>query len=136
MFEIGAAADWEAGEGAVYRGATFAFEMTPIEHWLELEVGVTAIAAAGSIEMPVDVLFKKPWRLSPGFEFMIGIGPELIHVSGTDRGTFWGIGTVLDFMFWPSKNVGWYVEPGYEVTFRDGARHRGAGIAAGLLIGR
>jgi len=28
-------------------GATFAFEVTPIEHWLELEVGVSAIRADG-----------------------------------------------------------------------------------------
>jgi hypothetical protein len=26
--------------------------------------------------------------------------------------------------------------PGYEVTFRDGGRHRGVGIAVGILIGR
>jgi hypothetical protein len=136
VFEIGAAADWEPEEGAVHKGGTFAFEVTPIEHWLELEIGVTAIAAGAAVEMPIDVLLKKPWRPSPYFEFMIGIGPELIHVSGPDRGTFWGIEGVLDFMFWPTKNVGWYVEPGYEITFRDGARHRGIGVAAGLLIGK
>jgi hypothetical protein len=39
-------------------------------------------------------------------------------------------------MFWPRKNIGWYLEPGYEVTFRDGTTHRGIGMAAGLLIGR
>jgi len=26
--------------------------------------------------------------------------------------------------------------PGYEVTFRDGGRHRGVGITVGILIGR
>jgi hypothetical protein len=43
---------------------------------------------------------------------------------------------VLDFMFWPRKNVGWYVEPGYEVTFRGGTTHHGLGISGGMLIGR
>ena len=137
VFEIGAAADWDPQEGPVHTGGTFAFEVTPIEHWLELEIGVTAIAAGGGVvEMPIDVLFKKPWRLSPQFEFMVGVGPELVRVSGPERGTFWGVEGVLDFMFWPRKTVGWYVEPGYEVTFRDGARHRGVGIAVGILIGR
>ena len=28
------------------------------------------------------------------------------------------------------------VEPGYEVTLRGGIKHRGLGIAGGLLIGR
>jgi hypothetical protein len=39
-------------------------------------------------------------------------------------------------MFWPKKNVGWYVEPGYELTMRDGVSHQGVGIAIGLLLGR
>jgi hypothetical protein len=133
--ELGAAADWSGSEG-FHPGGTFAFEVTPIEHWLELEVGVTAIRAGASIEMPVDVLFKKPWRFSPRFELMVGVGPELVHVTGPDRATFWGLSSVLDFMVWPRKNVGWYVEPGYEVTFRGGATHHGLGISAGLLIGR
>lgn len=86
--------------------------------------------------MPVDILFKKPWPVSTTFEFMIGAGPELVHATGRDSGTFWGVSGVADFMFWPKRNVGWYLEPGYEVTLRDGARHHGLGIAAGLLIGR
>ena len=74
--------------------------------------------------------------MSPTVEFMIGVGPELIHATGPDGETFWGMSTVLDFMFWPRKNIGWYVEPGYELTFRDGTKHHGLAIAAGLLIGR
>ena len=136
VLEIGAAADWEPDERAIHGGGTFAFEVTPIEHWLELEIGVTALAAGAGVEMPIDVLLKKPWRLSPQFEFMIGAGPELVHASGPERGTFWGVEAVLDFMFWPKKNVGWYIEPGYEVTFRDGEHHRGVGVAMGILIGK
>jgi hypothetical protein len=135
VFEIGPAGDWSRAEG-FHPGATFAFEVTPIENWLEFEVGVTAIRADGGVEMPFDVLFKKPWRFSPSFEFMIGMGPELVHVSGSGRGTFWGLEGVADLMFWPRRNVGWYVEPGYEVTFRDGTPHHSLGIAVGLLVGR
>jgi hypothetical protein len=135
ILEFGAAGDWSRAEG-FHPGGTFAFEVTPIENRLELEIGVTAIRADANTEIPVDVLFKKPWRFSPQFEFMIGIGPEIVHATGPNRATFWGLSSVLDFMFWPRRNVGWYVEPGYELTFRDGTTHRGLGIAAGLLIGR
>lgn len=135
VFEIGAAGDWSRAEG-FHPGGTFAFEVTPIERWLELEIGVTAIHGDDGTEIPIDVLFKKPWRLSPTFEFMIGVDPELIHATGPNNDTFWGLSAVLDFMFWPRKNVGWCVEPGYELTFRDGAKHHGLAIAAGLLIGR
>jgi hypothetical protein len=36
VFEIGAEGDWSKAEG-LHAGGTFAFEVTPIEHWLELE---------------------------------------------------------------------------------------------------
>jgi hypothetical protein len=135
VYELGLAGDWSRTEG-LHPGGTAAFEVTPIEHWLELEFGFTAIRADTSTEMPIDVLFKKPWQISRTFEFMIGVGPELIHATGRDGGTYWGVSSVLDFMFWPKRNVGWYFEPGYEVTFRDGTNHRGLGMAAGVLIGR
>ena len=134
ILEFGAAGDWSRAEG-FHPGGTFAFEVTPIEKWLELEIGVTVIRADRSFEIPVDVLFKKPWRFSPQFEFMVGVGPELVHAIGPDHATFWGVSSVLDFMFWPRKNLGWYVEPGYEVAFRGGSHH-GLAIAAGLLVGR
>jgi hypothetical protein len=135
VFELGWAASWSRGENAHWRGGTFAFEVTPIEHWLEIEVGVSAIHADGVTEIPIDVLFKKPWSVSPEFEVMVGIGPELTHSTGSDSATYWGVSSVLDLMFWPKKNVGWYLEPGYEVTFRNGTEH-GFALAAGLIIGR
>jgi hypothetical protein len=133
---FGAAGDWETAAGYVHTGGTFALELTPIEDQLELEFGITALAANGGIELPVAVLFKKPWRFSPQFEFMVGAGPEIVHAFGPNHATFWGGEVVLDFMFWPRTNIGWYVEPGYEFTFPAGAPHHGVALTAGLLIGR
>jgi hypothetical protein len=31
---------------------------------------------------------------------------------------------------------GWHLEPGYELTFREGTTHVGLRMAAGVLIGR
>src|ERR1051326_2070750 len=84
VYELGMAGDWSRREG-FHPGGTFAFEVTPIEGWLELEMGVTAIHGDRSTEMPVDVLFKKPWRISRRFEFMLGVGPELVHATGPDH---------------------------------------------------
>jgi hypothetical protein len=135
VFELGAAGDWSPSEG-FHPGGTVAFEVTPIEHWLELEVGATAIRAEAGSEIAVDLLFKKPWQLSRTIEFMAGAGPEIVHATGPNSETFWGIEAVADVMFWPRKNVGWYLEPGYEMTMRDGGRQHGLGIAVGLIIGR
>jgi len=136
IYELGWVGEWSRDEGFNAKGATFAFEVTPIERWLELEIGVAALRAKTSTEIPVDVLFKKPWQISSTVEFMAGAGPELIHTTGVGRGTSWGFSAVADFMFWPKPNVGWYVEPGYEAVFRQAKTEHGLGIAAGLLIGR
>ncbi len=67
---------------------------------------------------------------------MAGVGPELVHATGPAPATFWGVEVIADLMVWSRKNVGWYVEPGYEMTMREGLRHQGLGLAGGLLIGR
>ena len=82
VLEIGGVVEWEGTEHAVHGGGALAFEVTPIENTLELEIGIAAVPADGGVEMPVDVLFKKPWRFSPKFEFMIGAGPEIVHSFG------------------------------------------------------
>ena len=136
VYELGWAGDYSSAEGFHAKGATLAFEVTPIPDRLELEVGVTAIRANGVTETSVDLLFKKPWTLSKRVEFMAGIGPEVIHAMGTQAGTFWGLSAVGDLMFWPKKNIGSYLEPGYEASFRAGTTHQGFAMAGGLIIGR
>ena len=39
----------------------------------------------------------------------------------------------LDFMFWPTKNVGWFVEPTWSIAPRTG--EHSLGVSIGLLIG-
>lgn len=133
-YELGWAADWSRPEGFRPGGITFAFEVTPIERWLEIEVGATVIHAAPGSETSVDVLFKKPWSISPKVELMAGAGPEVIYASDAGGRTSGGLSAVLDVMIWPTRKVGWYVEPGYEAVFQSGAVQHGAAIAAGLLI--
>jgi hypothetical protein len=135
VYELGWEGDWSHAEG-LNHGATAAVEFTPIARWLEIEIGASAVHHADGTEYPVDVLFKKPWDLSRRVELMAGVGPEVIHATGPSSGTFRGVSAVLDLMVWPTKRVGWYLEPGYEVTFRQGTRVPGIAVAAGLLIGR
>lgn len=134
VLEIGGAAEWEHG-GEAHYGFSMAIETTPIENLLELEFGVSAIHAEDGTELSIDILFKKPFSLSPQVEFMIGLGPALVHVPGGEQGgTFAGAEMVLDFMFWPGRHLGWYVEPGYDLLFDEGTQH-GLGVTAGLLVG-
>ncbi len=134
VFELGWEGDWSNGE--VWRhGGTLAMEVTPIEHWLELEFGVSVLRATSGAEIPIDLLFKKPWRISHRVEFMAGVGPELVY-STVDHDALWGLSVVADLMVWPSKSVGWYLEPGWERTFQHSTHQDGLAVAAGLIIGR
>ena len=136
VVELGVAPGWSLTNSRSSFGPTVAIEVSPIEKWLELEAGVTPSFNRRSTEWATDLLFKKPWTLSPKIEFMAGIGPEWIHTreSGKTRNSVGGQ-AVLDFMFWPGRKHkwGWYFEPGYEYNFGPG-HERSIGIAFGLLI--
>jgi hypothetical protein len=47
VFELGWDGEWSRSEGFQPTGSTFAVEITPIEHWLELEIGVTGVRSNG-----------------------------------------------------------------------------------------
>jgi hypothetical protein len=137
VLELGGAANWNFKGGGTSFGPTVAVEVTPIENWLELEAGVTPFFTRHSTEWDTDLLFKKPWTLSKKAEFMLGAGPEWVHLAknGVTTNSVSGEG-VLDFMFWPGAKhrFGWYLEPSYEYNFGPG-REQSLGISGGLLIG-
>ncbi len=113
-----------------------AVEFTPIEDWLEVEIGTSPVFSAHTVEWDTDVLFKKPWTLSKKAELMAGAGPEWVHTRqfGVSSNAL-AAEFALDFMYWPKAQhkLGWFVEPAYEYTF--GPRHeKSMGISWGLLI--
>jgi hypothetical protein len=137
ILELGAAASRSLTAGDSSVGPTVAVEVTPIENWLELEMGVTPLFARHSTEWSVDLLFKKPWSLSRKVEFMAGIGPEWIHKreNGVSANSIGGE-AAMDFMIWPAgkHRFGFFVEPAYEYDFGRG-HEQSIGISGGLLIG-
>jgi hypothetical protein len=134
VVEIGTAGEWPLDGERPNFGGTIAVEMTPIEDWLELEFGLSTLATTGHTELSGDVLFKKPFRLSPTVEFMVGAGPSFSQtLNGPERGTSVSAEFALDFMFWPTKNVGWYIEPTWSVDPRNG--QQSAAVSIGMLIG-
>jgi hypothetical protein len=136
ILELGGASAWDLRSGSASFGADIAAEATPIENWLELEAGTTPLFTRHSIEWDTDLLFKKPWTLSKKAEFMLGLGPEWVHLRqfGVSHNAF-AAELALDFMFWPTAkhHFGYYVEPSYDYTFAPG-HERSIGVTAGLLI--
>jgi len=136
ILEFGAAASVNPKDGTSSYGPSFAFEVTPIENWLEIEAGTTPLFRTHSTEWDTDIVFKKPWTLSRKVEFMAGIGPEWVHSNepGVEPNSIAGEG-VGDFMFWPTgkHRFGWYLEPSYDYNFMRG-HEQSLSITGGLLI--
>lgn len=134
VLEFGGAGEWPLNGERPNFGGTIAAEIEPIEGWLELEFGLTTLATAGHSELSGDVLFKKPFRLSPTVEFMAGAGPSLSRtLNGPEQGNAWSVEFALDWMFWPTRNVGWFIEPTWSVNPRNG--QQAAAVSVGILIG-
>lgn len=133
---VGGAGELELGDGSVHPGANVMVELDAVENWLELELGGSILAADRGIEVPIDLLMKKPFKLSRRAEFMIGLGPAVVAVSTpSTKGTYFGGEFALDFMFWPwGRRVGLWVEPEYDVVFRD-KPSSGIGTTGGILFG-
>ena len=81
VFEIGTAGEWGFNEGKTSIGPSAAIEVTPIEHWLEIEAGITPLFRKGGTEWEADLVFKKPFQLSKNVEFMVGLGPQWSSTS-------------------------------------------------------
>lgn len=137
IVEIGAATSWNVSGGAATFAPNLAMEIEPIENWLELELGVSPFYTHNSREWDTDLLFKKPWTLSRKAEFMLGIGPQWVHVNQGGKRTNALAGEIAgDFMFWPTgkHHFGWFLEPAYDYSFAGG-HQKSLGISFGLLIG-
>ena len=137
ILEVGAATSWNIKGGAATFAPNLAAETTPIENWLELEAGVSPFFTRNSTEWDTDLLFKKPWDLSRKSAFMLGVGPQWVHLKQSGPWTNTLAGEVAgDFMFWPTgkHRFGWFLEPAYDYSFAK--RHdQSIGMSVGLLIG-
>ncbi len=134
VLAIAPAGEWPLNGDRPNFGGTISAEMTPIENWLELEFGLAMLGTSGHTELSGDVLFKKPFRLSPTVEFMVGAGPSFSQTfNGPERGTSVSAEFALDFMFWPTRNLGWFIEPTWSVNPRNG--QQSAAVSIGFLIG-
>lgn len=67
IIELGRSGNWLSGPFSF--GPTAAVEFTPVENWLEIEVGTGPRFGKGISEWETDILFKKPFTHSNKVEF-------------------------------------------------------------------
>ena len=123
--------DAEPREGTVSGGINLMIELELIDNWLELELEGTLSWGDRGLEVPIALLFKKPFAVTRHIEIMLGLGPELVLSAGTISG---GLECATDFMFWPTRHIGFWVEPSYEVVVRLPASSA-FGATSGVTVG-
>jgi hypothetical protein len=100
----------------------------------ELEAGASVLQSRDGLELPVDLLIKKPFPLLPRLDFMIGAGSELVEMLRPGQAARFGGQLALDLMYWPTERVGVWLEPTC-----DALSYRGVSLSlestSGLLIG-
>ncbi len=134
--QVGGAGEWSLdGEHSNF-GVALGAQYTPVANWLELEVEFSALGTNGHPEYEGEFMFNKPFEISPTVEIEAGVGPSLTRtVKGPDKGTAVGVEFGLELNFHPFRNkrLGWYIEPSWSITPRNGEKSVGA--TTGLLIG-
>jgi len=117
-------------------GSTLSAEFTPIEDVLEIEVGTTLLNSSGEQELAEEVLFKSPYRLSSTSELDIGIGTQFSRkLQGADSASSFGMAFALEFMFWPSKEIGWSFNPEYGYGLGNSKGEQTIGASIEILFG-
>jgi hypothetical protein len=108
-----------------YGGGAF-FEFTVIENWLEVEVAFHAVAtSAGKLELPIEVLAKKPWHPAHWVTPYVGLGPIVTPVIGSYL--YAGVAVAGGAYFWVTDWLAVQVEANNNLVF-------GTGDGAGKIV--
>ena len=128
VLEIGAAGEWGIPGGNGSFGPSVGLAVTPIEHLLEIEFGVSPMINGGVVDWKSEIIFKRPFELSKNLELMVGVGPGWSMSTNTVSAI-----AMLDLMYWTTPQYGWFVEPSYSYAF-NGEHEKNLGLKVGLLI--
>ncbi len=136
IIELGGATEWTLRDGGQSFGSAVAIDVTPLKDRLEIEAGVSSLFGSGRADWNTDVVFKKPFTLSPTVEVEVGGGPAWMHATGGGKtADTLGGEAVVEFQFWPwpNRNYGLYLEPSYGYDFGSG-HAQSVGVTVGLLV--
>jgi hypothetical protein len=134
VLELGATGKREISERTSHLAPAVGIEIEPIENWLEIELGASTYRSQGATNWEFELPFKKPFRLSSTIQVIPGLGPTWLHTTQPDeRPSTWGGEALVDFFFWHTQRLGWYLEPSYGITFGNGNK-KSAALTAGFFV--
>jgi hypothetical protein len=129
VLEVAPAGEWGLNDDRKTSfGPSFALAVTPIEHQLEVEFGLTPLFDHARVNWESEIVFKKPFELSKNLELLVGVGPQW-----TTPGNSFAAVAKLDLVYWKTSQIGWFVEPSYSYAF-NGGHEQNLTLKAGFLF--
>ncbi len=122
-------------------------EVSAVHGELELELAGRVLFEEGKLQIPVELLFKKPWDRGP-FRFFMGVGPAAIfgvtladEHAGEDAqaaeagpsGVHFGFSGVAGLTWWMRPRLGLNAELNYNIVIDHGASHE-LGASLGVVF--
>jgi len=133
------------GESPIGVGGIGGFvEVAAVHGELELELAARLLFEEGHLQIPIQLLFKKPWDIK-GMRFFIGVGPAVIlgipvgeedppaAESEAPEDVHFGFSGVAGLTWWMRPRVGLTGELNYNIVVDNGARHE-PGVSVGVVF--
>ena len=98
-------------------GVSVFYERLLIPKWLELEINVGLVDGAAGLQMPIDLLFKKPFHVNRRLTPYLSLGPALEVFPRGDRSPLLGVTGGLGVYLWLSRDFGVDLELDYTAHF-------------------
>jgi hypothetical protein len=117
-------------ERTAFIGPGLIYELTAIPHWLELELAAATLFSSEETKIPIDVMLKKPFRISRIVDLFAGAGP-MLNLAIRDDKTHVHPGLIVStgVFLWLQDNFGLLFELDYAfVVEHDGAHEVEAAV--------
>jgi len=98
-------------------GVSIFYERELVPKWLEVELNVGLIDGAAGMQIPIDILLKKPFHLSRRLTPYIGLGPSIELFARGDRPPLPGVTGGIGVYLWLSRDFGLDLEIDYTAHF-------------------
>lgn len=98
-------------------GVSIFYERELVPRWLEVELNVGLIDGAAGLQVPIDLLLKKPFHLGRRLTPYIGIGPSIELFPRGDRSPLPGVTGGVGLYLWLSRDFGLDLELDYTAHF-------------------
>lgn len=128
ILEVAPAGEWGLSDSKTSFGPSFALAVTPIEHQLEAEFGLSPMIDHGRADWEGEIVFKKPFELSKNLEVLVGVGPQWSTPSNS-----FGAVAKFDLVYWKTSQIGLFMEPSYSYAF-NGEHEQNLTLKVGLLF--